>query len=144
MERKKIDKRTKEYKEFIKKHPQGLGDVIENITTKTGIKKAVEFIAGNDCGCDERRDKLNKLLPIRYKANRCFTEDEYNWYKNYYENRTLKLVTADELKEILKLHESIFLWKVNNLCHNCSGSASIIRSMIDRLDKVYLSYENNI
>ena len=144
MAKKKIDRRTKEYKEYIKDHPQGLGDKIEQITEATGIKSVVKKLFGEDCGCDERRDKLNAMFPVRYKASRCFTESEYNWYKNYYSNRTLALVhNNEELKIIVKLHEEIFLWRVQNLCMSCSGSAAIIRDMINRLDQVYLSYENN-
>ena len=74
-----LDKRTKEYKEWKAKKdasPAGLGDSIEKITEATGIKKIVEFIAGEDCGCDERKERLNQLIP--YKNAECFTEDEYN------------------------------------------------------------------
>ena len=48
----KGDKRTKEYKEWKAKHAaasEGLGDTVEKITKATGIKKAVKFIAGEDC-----------------------------------------------------------------------------------------------
>jgi hypothetical protein len=31
---------------------KGLGDTIAKITEATGIDKAVKFIAGEDCGCD--------------------------------------------------------------------------------------------
>ena len=45
----------------------GLGDTIEKITKKTGIKKVIkvvtEAVGIDDCGCDDRRDKLNKLFP---------------------------------------------------------------------------------
>jgi hypothetical protein len=44
----------------------GLGDTIDKITTATGIKAAVEKISnavGKDCGCKERKDKLNQLFP---------------------------------------------------------------------------------
>ena len=44
---------------------KGLGDSIEKITKATGIKKAVSFIFGEDCGCEERRDSLNRLHPYR-------------------------------------------------------------------------------
>lgn len=44
---------------------RGLGDLVEVITEKTGIKKAVEKVTGKDCGCGKRRDRLNKLLPFR-------------------------------------------------------------------------------
>lgn len=41
---------------------QGLGDTIEKITNKTGVKsvvKAVSNAVGKDCGCEERKKKLN-------------------------------------------------------------------------------------
>ena len=56
---------------------KGLGDTIEQITEATGIKKLVKFIAGDDCGCKERKEKLNALFP--YHKPECLTEDEYNY-----------------------------------------------------------------
>lgn len=42
---------------------KGLGDSIDKFTTRTGIKKAVKYIAKKagveDCGCDGRKTKLN-------------------------------------------------------------------------------------
>ena len=38
-----------------------LGDLIEKITTYTGIKWLVKKIWGEDCGCDKRKDKANKV-----------------------------------------------------------------------------------
>ncbi len=38
-----------------------LGDLIEKITTYTGIKWIVKKIWGDDCGCDKRKDKANKV-----------------------------------------------------------------------------------
>lgn len=45
---------------------KGLGDSIEKFTTKTGIKSVVDKISemtGVPCGCEERRDLLNKWIP---------------------------------------------------------------------------------
>ena len=73
------DKRTKEYKEWKKKYnkaSEGFGDTVEKITEATGIKKAVKWIAGDDCGCDERKEKLNKIWS--YRKPKCLTEEEYN------------------------------------------------------------------
>lgn len=41
----------------------GLGDVVEKITTFTGVKKVVEALTpeGKDCGCDKRKTKMNKV-----------------------------------------------------------------------------------
>ena len=41
---------------------RGLGDIIENVTTATGIKKVVDKVSeitGKDCGCKERKERLN-------------------------------------------------------------------------------------
>ena len=46
----------------------GLGDVVELVTTVTGIKavtEAVSEVTGKDCGCKKRKDKLNKLVPFK-------------------------------------------------------------------------------
>tara|TARA_R110001592_G_scaffold283972_1_gene552239 strand:+ start:517 stop:672 length:156 start_codon:yes stop_codon:yes gene_type:complete len=45
---------------------KGLGDKIETITKVTGIKNVVKVIsklAGKDCGCDARKEMLNKKYP---------------------------------------------------------------------------------
>lgn len=41
---------------------KGLGDTIAAITKVTGIEAAVKALF-DDCGCDARQDKLNKLVP---------------------------------------------------------------------------------
>jgi len=44
------------------KEDKGLGDTIERVTTKTGIKKAVDYVSektGKDCGCSKRKKYLN-------------------------------------------------------------------------------------
>jgi len=50
---------------------KGLGDTIKKITSATKIDKLAKKIAqvagAEDCGCDERQEKLNKLFP--YKQN---------------------------------------------------------------------------
>tara|TARA_R100001015_G_C4598460_1_gene153548 strand:- start:800 stop:976 length:177 start_codon:yes stop_codon:yes gene_type:complete len=51
------------WKDTLLKDDKGLGDTIERVTTATGIKKAVDYISektGKDCGCDRRKDALNK------------------------------------------------------------------------------------
>ena len=48
---------------------KGLGDSIEKFTKATGIKTAVkkvsEALGQEDCGCDERRDSLNRAFPYK-------------------------------------------------------------------------------
>ena len=52
-----------------KNKSKGLGDSIEKITKATGIKKVVDKIievTGKDCGCEERKNTLNKIFPYHY------------------------------------------------------------------------------
>ncbi len=43
---------------------KGLGDLVDKITTKTGVKTAVKLI-NEDCGCDKRKERLNELVPFK-------------------------------------------------------------------------------
>ena len=47
---------------------KGLGDTVEKITTITGIKRIVDKVAeatGKDCGCNKRKEALNKIMPYK-------------------------------------------------------------------------------
>ena len=52
-----------------KQKPEGLGDSIEKFTTMTGIKSLAQlttrFTSKKDCGCDKRKQALNKLFPYK-------------------------------------------------------------------------------
>jgi hypothetical protein len=43
---------------------KGLGDSIEKFTKATGIKKMFDKIPG-DCGCKNRKEKLNEIFPYK-------------------------------------------------------------------------------
>jgi hypothetical protein len=50
---------------------KGLGDSIHKFTKATGIKSVVDRgskALGKDCGCNKRRDTLNRLIP--YQKNK--------------------------------------------------------------------------
>ena len=47
---------------------KGFGDTVAKVTRLTGIKSVVDAVSkktGNDCGCDKRRDTLNRIIPYR-------------------------------------------------------------------------------
>lgn len=44
------------------------------MTKATGIDKVVKAVAGDDCGCNERKEKLNRLFP--YYGNMRLTEEQ--------------------------------------------------------------------
>jgi len=49
---------------------RGFGDTIHKFTKATGIKRVVDTVArvtNTDCGCEGRRDSLNRLIPYQNK-----------------------------------------------------------------------------
>jgi len=85
MRKKKLDKTQKKNTKNTK--ARGLGDTVEKVFKKTGVDKVAKFILGEDCGCDRRRDILNRLFP--YNKPECLNEDEFNYLDNYFKNTKL-------------------------------------------------------
>jgi len=124
----KGDKLSKEYKEWKKKHAEaseGLGDTVEKITKATGIKKAVKFLAGEDCGCDERKEKLNQVF--RYKKPECLTEEEFDLIKMAVDTKKNKF-TPDEQETYKIIYERIFKTKVE--CTPCSFAKVVYKDLV--------------
>lgn len=116
---------------MAKRKSKGLGDTIEKIIEATG------FVKGKDCGCDKRKELLNKVFPYRSKF-RCFTEQEYLDWKQFTAVKTITL-TAEQVKFVCDLYASIFSRPVWYPCSSCSPKPLI--TMIDKLDTIYGSYE---
>lgn len=51
---------------MVKLNYIGLGDVIDFITTITGIKKLIIYLTNGNCGCEKRRVKFNKWFQFYY------------------------------------------------------------------------------
>jgi len=134
-----LDKRTKEYKAYAEwKEAQeadstGLGDTIEKITEATGIKAVVEFIAGKDCGCDRRREKLNELY--RYSKPECLEEDEYNWLADFYSVQR-NAVTGLQKQKLIQIYNRVF--KANKKITSCSPC---MKNIYDRLKEYFNLYQ---
>lgn len=134
------DKRTKKYKEW--KKSQGLGDDIEKVLEKTGIKKVVELFTpeGKDCGCEERKKKLNKLFP-RQKAN-CLNESQYNqWsdFRNKYNKNGewVGYVTEQDQDVLVTLVRDILNASIKP-CKSCGGAW---KAWIKKIDSIYNEYK---
>ena len=131
----KGDKRTKAYREWKAKHAaasEGLGDTVEKITKATGIKKAVKFLAGEDCGCDDRKKILNHIFP--YQKPLCLTEDEYDYLSERIGK--LKKISAAEQQSLLNIYNRIF--KDNREMTNCSSC--FLNGVWKKLERIYQEY----
>lgn len=132
---KAIAELTKEVEEEVIQESRGLGDTIEKITTATGIKRLVKFIAGEDCGCDERKEKLNKMFP--YQKPLCLTEDEYN-YLTYYFATCGNSIKVSQQEMLLKIFNRVMRdGRKHTSCADCWREIHLT------LKKVYDTYENN-
>jgi hypothetical protein len=115
------------------KKPSGLGDTIEQITTTTGIKAAVDWFSeatGIDCGCDARKEKLNKLF--RYRKPECLTQAEYEFIGTM---RGRNSVSAIEQTEANKIYNRVFKDSVKPT--NCG---SCLRGRLLELESLYNAY----
>jgi len=100
------------------------GDLVEKITTATGIKKAVEvfsLITGADCNCEARKEKLNNI-PLfkrgRLKA-KCITQDQYYQIKEVLIVKNNSLTREQSIK-IAEFYSTVFSTRYNVWCLNCA------------------------
>lgn len=100
-----IDKRSKDYREYkewkalkasynelkesVSNKPEGLGDTIAKVTGAIGLDKAVKAIVGEDCGCDERKNKLNKIF--KYRKLECVNEEDFAYLTNFFKGNPYKV-----------------------------------------------------
>ena len=141
MEEFKGDKRTKEYKEWKAKFeekqaelPNGLGDKVEAITEKTGIKKLVKMVVGDDCGCDERKEKLNELFPANKPL--CLEPNEYEYLSVWF-SKSRNEIKPTEQRRLLEIYNRVL--RYNKKPTSC---ASCFKSVVKQLEKYYQAYKN--
>ena len=118
------------------KKSKGLGDTIEAITEATGIKKAVEVfseVTGLDCGCDKRKEKLNKIFP--YRKTECLNETDYNALGVILKQNE---ITPEDQKTLSDIYFNVFKHRLQ--LSNCS---SCWKGKVDELKRVYNEYDVN-
>ena len=131
--------------ELNKKHEEnptietvtGAGDIVERITEVTGIKKVVEFFTpeGKDCGCDKRKEAMNKTPILRHKVKvECLTVEEYNYMNPLLSNR--QPISGKDAKRLLEIYQRIFNVNVVTSCNGCSMSKKL-----DELKAVLQTYK---
>ena len=111
----------------------GLGDTVEKVLEATGIAKVAKFIMGEDCGCDERKEKLNVIFP--YRKPECLTEAEFN-YLTEIELATKNTFRPSEVTRVREIYSRVM--KVRLEPSNC---ASCFKEIVLNLVKVYESYD---
>lgn len=112
---------------------KGLGDTVEKVLKTTKVDKVAKFVLGEDCGCEERKEKLNKLFPFR--QTECLIEDEYNWLKQWYADNP-PTMNMENQRKFVDIYNRIFHKKTNvTNCGKC------VADKLRELKKVYNEYE---
>jgi hypothetical protein len=129
-----MEKKTSRKPRTRKPKSQGLGDTVEKVLQATGIDKLAKFVLGEDCNCEERKQKLNHLFP--YIKPECLTEDEYNYLTEWFAVHR-NSVKPSEQREILKIYNRTF--KQNQEPTSC---ATCLAEIINKLKKIHENYLN--
>ena len=115
-----------------KNSSKGLGDTIERITKATGIDKVAKAVLGDDCGCDERKKKLNQMFP--YNKVRQFTEDELKIYEEVLPRLKGGTITGQDQSTLIRLYNKVF-----NSNKQPSSCSSCVQQTLAKLAKVYVN-----
>lgn len=116
---------------------QGLGDTIEAFTNVTGIKKGVELLSKAldwDCGCDERKERLNQLWS--YRKPQCLVQDDYEYLKEFFSKPQNEIVPKVQW-ELSDIYFRVFNFRLEQ-----SSCASCWRDYISQLRQVYNVFED--
>ena len=113
------------------KKSKGIGDDIEKVLKATGIDKVAKKVLGDDCGCEERKKKLNQMFP--YSKVRQFTEDELSIYESVLP-RIKGTISGQDQAILVKLYNKVF-----NANKKTSSCGSCVQQTIAQLAKVYVN-----
>lgn len=131
MQKKKLDKKAKKSTKSTK--AKGLGDTVEQVLEATGIAKVAKWALGEDCGCEERKEKLNKLFP--YHKSECLTEEEFTYLDKYYKE-IKDVVHPDVQLKMVNIYNRVFHQKVKlTSCGSCYK-----RTIHASLNRIYKEY----
>ena len=112
--------------------PKGLGDTVEQITTATGIKAVVDAVSkatGIPCGCEGRKEVLNKLWS--YRKPNCLEQEDIEFLLPYFQFKK-ETLTPKEQWRIKDIYKAVF----NEVIQD-SNCASCWRDTLNDLRKVY-------
>ena len=107
---------------------KGLGDSIEKALKATGIDKVAKAVLGDDCGCEDRKKKLNQMFPY----SRQFTSDEIKIYEEVLPRLKGGRITGSDQAILLKLYNKVF-----GETKRPSSCSSCVQQTLGKLKKVY-------
>ena len=109
------------------KKSKGLGDSVEKVLKATGIDKVAKKVLGEDCGCEKRKEALNKIFPYA----RQFTKDEMSIYESVLPRIKANISSQDQAI-LVRLYNKVF-----NAKKEVSSCGSCVRGTLEKLKEVY-------
>jgi hypothetical protein len=116
-----------------RKPDKGLGDTVEKIFKSVGVDKLAKWALGEDCGCQERKEHLNKLFP--YNKPECLVEDEFNYLDNFFTSKGSKIDPEVQTK-LVSIYNRVFKEKAQTT----SCSSCFLNGVLSKLKQVYKEY----
>jgi hypothetical protein len=133
--------KSQEKKPRKKRQAKGLGDTVENVLKLTGIKQAIELIAGKCDACEKRREALNKAFPyMQLNENKGVLRQDQKEAWEFFKEQNKKVLKDPEMDLIQQIYCEVFHTKVSP-CRTCAGASLQWKTLIDRIDHVY-EYSN--
>lgn len=131
----KRKRRTKKEMELVRSTESvGLGDTVEKVLEATGIAKVAKWILGEDCGCDKRKEALNKLFTYKRKIE-CLQEHEYLFLKDFFTFNKSRLKPTEQ-STLLRIYNRVF-----NQRQEPSSCADCWKRILNDLQKIVNEYE---
>ena len=118
--------------EILAAQSEGLGDTVEKVLEVTGVAKLAKWVLGEDCGCGERKAKLNSLFP--YRKPECLLKDEHEFLSEWFTEKRYTMKPTEQ-KRMLEIYNRVF--KVNMQPTSCG---SCLRDVMNKLEILYNSY----
>jgi hypothetical protein len=118
----------------VKTNAKGLGDTVKKLTDKTGITTIVKALFGDDCGCDERQERLNKLFPY----SNYITEEEFKYIHEFI-SVPHTYVTQHEKHRLTTIFNRVF-----NQRRRITSCSKCYVGIIEKLTKLHDEYLNDI
>jgi len=118
----------------VVKPSKGVGDTVEKVLEKTGVAKVAKKILGDDCGCKERKEWLNKAFPYVMLKKGTMNDEQVEAWKAFKAEKHKSLNV--ELQEwVISLYNSIFQTNLQP-CIGC-GNGKVWSNYINRIDAIY-------
>ena len=120
---------------------KGVGDIVAKLASFTGADALVKSVLGEDCGCDERQELMNEMLPFKEDVVELEPEPEEEIYSKAISLAFIRdLVKHREMNTRISAEQFNLFWDIYryyvNPRKNNSQCIKCVNSAIDEVERV--------